>query len=197
MTKGLKTITETLDELSQFITCQIEYKNDHSYILILMDTKHQPLDDMELQVRYGWDQKERYSIHDFKLTRLSEYDLRDVYKEMEADGIKKPNNFSVPTAKKLQDWIDWYRERSRRVKIKEAEAHKLITAFKEKIKPYNVFWRGTEQRRGWIERGGLELEFEITSSGYISYQIHVKAEVNIDSYISMTNNDLLRKEKAA
>lgn len=110
--------------------------------------------------------------------------------------LEKPNKVKKPTAKKLNDWIEYMQAIEAEKVAYVAEIDKKIFDFMDTLKPYEDQIRWSEDRhRGSMSRGGLLYTFEIRNTGGIRQEVtldYVPAQSVFQEFLKISNNEKLK-----
>lgn len=118
----------------------------------------------------------------YNFDMIDDYTLRDIRSSIEA-----PKKFKVLTAKNIQKWVDYETKVYEAVKAEHEKRVQKITDFLDTLKGEQVVWY-SENRSGYIERGGLRYKFNIDSTGYIKENIELTSfNHNLDLFKKLTS----------
>lgn len=110
--------------------------------------------------------------------------------------LEKPNKVKKPTAKKLNDWIEYMQALEAEKVAYVAEIDKKISGFMETLKPYENQIRWSEDKhRGIMSRGGLTYSFEIRNTGGIGQEVtldYIPAQSALHEFLKISNNEKLK-----
>lgn len=85
---------------------------------------------------------------------------------------EKPCNIGVFTAKKVNDWINYYTPIYNQVAKEDAENAQKVADFLKNIENEPVRWQEHNHSKGTITRNGLRFTFYI-EKGHISYELNI------------------------
>lgn len=110
--------------------------------------------------------------------------------------LEKPNKVKKPTAKKLNDWIEYMQAIEAEKVAYVAEIDKKIFDFMDTLKPYEDQIRWSEDRhRGSMSRGGLLYTFEIRNTGGIRQEVtldYFHTQSVFQEFLKISNNEKLK-----
>jgi hypothetical protein len=115
-----------------------------------------------------------------KLKNIENYSITRIRKMFDV-----PNNFKVPTKKKLMDWIEYESKVVEACKRYDAEVQKRKDAFLKSLPKVGVSWWSKTQ--GEIKKGGVVFKFTIGKE-YIMQTIEVSASQNLENFLSISKN---------
>lgn len=96
---------------------------------------------------------------------VNRYDIERVTKQYE-----KPCNIGVFTAKKVNDWVNYYTPIYNQVAKEDAENTQKVADFLKSIENEPVRWQAKDHSKGTITRNGLCFTFFI-EEGHISHDL--------------------------
>lgn len=191
-------------QLATFTDEDISIKLDNNHLIIMVTS------DSPINFRYIEYQKQYSFGLWYRLPYINYDDVSRLEKTM-----KKPNNIGVLNAKKVNDWITYYKKLYFELKNLSLSKHAKIDAFvinfKETLanledkEEYSYYRQGMSpsypdqdkkpdgSHSGCLTRKGIRYEFTIDSnSGYISQkiEIHYKASNDISTFLALSDNKL-------
>ena len=96
---------------------------------------------------------------------VNRYDIKRVTKQYE-----KPCNIGTFTAKKVNDWINYYTSIYNQVAEEETENAQKVAEFLKNIENEPIRWQKQDHSKGTITRNGLCFTFYI-EEGHLSYEL--------------------------
>ena len=109
--------------------------------------------------------------------------------------LEKPNKVKKPTAKKLNDWIEYMQALEAEKVAYVSEIDKKISDFMDMLKPYEGQIKWSEDKlRGIMSRGGLTYSFEIRNTGGIRQEVtldYIPAQESFHEFLKISNNEKL------
>ena len=98
-------------------------------------------------------------------TNVNRYDIERITNQYE-----KPCNIGTFTAKKVNDWINYYTLIYNQVAEEEAENAQKVADFLKSIENESIRWEAKDHSKGTITRNGLCFTFYI-ENGHLSYDL--------------------------
>lgn len=98
-------------------------------------------------------------------TNVNRYDIERITNQYE-----KPCNIGVFTAKKVNDWINYYTSIYNQVAEEDAENAQKVADFLKCIENEPIRWEAKDHSKGTITRNGLCFTFYI-ENGHLSYEL--------------------------
>jgi hypothetical protein len=174
------------EEYSKIIPCEIMFVVDNEEGIYYYEySEIRIIDSLVFILKYD-SYRKKFNIHcrsidtDFK--NIDTYTI-----EREKEKLTKPNLIGVLTAKKVNDWLNYYKELYTALKvINEANSDK-VGAFLKSLEGLPVVWHG--DKKGTIERGGMLFTFHINAT-YIntSIEVHYRTGSDLQSFLKLTDN---------
>ena len=96
---------------------------------------------------------------------VNRYDIERVTKQYE-----KPCNIGTFTAKKVNDWINYYTSIYNQVAEEDTENTQKVAEFLKDIENETIRWEKQDHSKGTITRNGLRFTFYI-EKGHLSYEL--------------------------
>lgn len=96
---------------------------------------------------------------------VNRYDIERVTKQYE-----KPCNIGTFTAKKVNDWINYYTSIYNQVAEEDTENTQKVAEFLKDIENETIRWEKQDHSKGTITRNGLRFTFYI-EEGHLSYEL--------------------------
>lgn len=96
---------------------------------------------------------------------VNRYDIERVTKQYE-----KPCNIGTFTAKKVNDWINYYTSIYNQVEEEDTENAQKVAEFLKDIENETIRWEKQDHSKGTITRNGLRFTFYI-EEGHLSYEL--------------------------
>jgi hypothetical protein len=100
----------------------------------------------------------------------------------------------VFTAKKINDWINYYTQIYRQVEQENAENSKKVADFLKSIENEPVRWEGKNRSKGTITRNGLRFTFYI-EEGHLSFELSLsyRGTADYDTFRLIADNRYIPK----
>ena len=117
-------------------------------------------------------------------TNVNRYDIERATKQYE-----KPCNIGTFTAKKVNDWINYYTSIYNQVEKENAENSRKVADFLKSIENEPVSWEGRKRAKGTITRNGLRFTFYI-EEGHLSYELSLnyRGTADYDTFRLIADN---------
>ena len=108
-----------------------------------------------------------------------------------AKNLTEPQQIGVLTAKKIQNWVNYYEQLYDLVCAKSKEHEAVRTEFLKSIEDLPIRWAHESTERGEILQNGILLNFEILP-GYVSLRwgIHYSVNSSVANFIKLSQNNL-------
>ena len=163
---------ETKQSLSKVMQEVQKYIPNAEYIYLLSPYEQPEFSDIRIEftqngIRF-WlhkiykDNKYKIVAYMEQFKNTSRYDIERI-----SDKYAKPCNMGVFTAKKINDWINYYTSIYNEIEADDTRKAQEIADFLKSIEKERVRWRNEAHTAGEIRRNGLCFSFSI-ETGYIS-----------------------------
>lgn len=187
--KRVYTAINFYDDVLKFHPCNISaeiniYQNDKGedvgyleHISVFLNH-----DKLKIEIRYD-EYRKKYNIFTHttnKYPNLSNDYIRRIEREKES-----PKNIGVLTAKKIQDWINYYEELDVIYSTKNAENSDKVSEFRAKLVGLPVTWY-KDNKSGYMDKNGLSYQFTIHSDGYVEEKIRITADSNLETFLKLS-----------
>ena len=120
---------------------------------------------------------------------VNRYDI-----ERAGSQYEKPCNIGVFTAKKINDWINYYTQIYRQVEQENVENSKKVADFLKSIENEPVRWEGNNHSKGTIIRNGLRFTFYIEEGHlYFELSLSYRGTADYDTFRLIADNRYIPK----
>jgi len=176
-----------VEEFNTFIPCEIEFSlSEQDSGLYFEYTEIKIIDPLHFIINFD-SYRKKYTIYcrsidkDFK--NINHYTIQEAKKN-----IQEPKKIGVLTTKKINEWLNYYRQLYAALKVIDEQNSDKVKEFLKSIEGQPVRWFNNN-KSGEIVKNGLLFKFKIEET-YIStsIEVHYKTGSELNDFLKLADN---------
>lgn len=176
-----------VEEFNTFIPCELVFKlSEGDNDLYFEYTEIKIIDPLNFVISFD-SYRKKYTIYlrsineDFK--NITHYTIQEAQKN-----LIEPKQIGVLTTKKVNDWLNYYRELYAALKVINEQNSDKVKQFLKSIEGQPVRWFNNN-KSGEIVKNGLVFKFKIEET-YIStsIEVHYKTGSDLNDFLKLADN---------